>query len=117
MLQWLLVDLWSKLLSHLKTLCSAIQVSAAVLTEQNVKILQSVIPMLDADVNNVDSGSAQTFGTIRALNLVFHHVTVPPELQAKLNLLLEKANSISLITPKEGKQTQGSVEESNEKKN
>lgn len=79
-----------------------IQVSAAVLTEQNVKILQSVIPVLDADVGNVENSSAQTFGTIRALNLVFHQVTVPPELQAKLSALLEKANSISLITPKEG---------------
>ena len=84
-----------------------IQVSAAVLTEQNVKILQSVIPVLDADVSNLDSSSGQTFGTIRALNLVYHHVTVPAELQAKLNLLLEKANSISLINPKEGKNMEG----------
>lgn len=78
------------------------QVSDSVLTEQNIKMMQNVISLLDAD-GNVDNNPVQTTGTIRALALVFDQVSAPPELQPKLNALLEKANAASMMNSKDGK--------------
>lgn len=77
------------------------QVSSAVLTEQNIKMMQNVISLMDTD-GSVDSNPVQTAGTLRALTLVFNQVNAPPELQPKLNALLEKANAATMMASKDG---------------
>ena len=67
------------------------------LTEQNVKMMQNVIRMLDMEGVSLDNNSPiYAAGTIRALSLVFTQVSPPPDLQPKLAALLNKANVITL---------------------
>ncbi|XP_065207082.1 ubiquitin carboxyl-terminal hydrolase puf isoform X2 [Planococcus citri] len=76
------------------------KVASTVLTEQNIKMMQNVITLMDTD-SNVDNNPVQTTGTLRALTLVFDQVSPPAELQPKLNALIEKANAATMMNPKE----------------
>ena len=66
------------------------QVAAAILSEQNVKMMQNVIRVLELE-GNVDNATTQK-GTLRALSLVFSQVNPPPDLEPKLTALLKKLN-------------------------
>lgn len=82
-------------------LANSFQIASVVLTEQNIKMMQNVIRMLDTEGGNVDS-PIHTAGTIRALSLVFTHVNPPPDLQTKLAALLNRVNVVTLPGTKDG---------------
>jgi len=70
------------------------QVAAAILSEQNVKMMQNVIRVLELE-GNVDNATTQKGtlrATLRALSLVFSQVNPPPDLEPKLTALLKKLN-------------------------
>ncbi len=65
-------------------------------------MIQNVIASLDAEGTGMDSNPNQTTGTLRALSLIFAHVSAPAELQPKLASLLEKAKAHTLMNQKDG---------------
>lgn len=92
------------------------KVASTVLTEQNIKMMQNVITLMDTD-SNVDNNPVQTTGTLRALTLVFDQVSPPAELQPKLNALIEKANAATMMNPKEEEDEEEEVSDEEEEIN